>query len=91
MNTALDESFEGSSEEIYNYLKTTIKKVAIEALGVKERLKIHKNGMTTEIIQLIGDEKTAYHKWMSSKKTNTKNYTMRRKKQYAKEVRHVQE
>jgi hypothetical protein len=44
LEDALNEEFEGSSEEMYGYIKNTIKKIAHEALSVKSMKNYEQTG-----------------------------------------------
>jgi hypothetical protein len=50
LENALNEEFEGSTEELYEYVKCTMRKIAQEAASVKRKKNYRTNWMTTEVL-----------------------------------------
>jgi hypothetical protein len=53
LEDALNEEFEGSTEEMYEYVKCTMKKIAQEAVSLKRKKNYRTNWMTTEVLENI--------------------------------------
>lgn len=63
----IDENHDGSTEELYEHLKSVIREAANEALGAKSNEKNIIGWFNGEIEELVKQKKLAYLKWLSTK------------------------
>lgn len=85
LERTLNESFEGSTEEIYEYIKTNVKNIATEVLGIKENNHNHTAEWWSEEIEAsVKEKRNVFIQWLNDKSEETRSIYKKKKNEVIK-------
>lgn len=87
LDTEIDESFTGNTEEIYDYITKITKKISGEVLGIRINKDRRDKWWSDEIEQAILDKRLAFHKWLNTENEEDNRRYRDKKNEVAKKIR----